>query len=129
MRVRRLVALSVLASCAFGARAEDVAAGSVPEPERLHSIDMLEATCDGGVLTVTATATASSLGWKMTRLQQTEVTKDTISFEAVGVRPEMSGQALEEVRLASQQNIEKGVTQVHVDAQTNSLDAEIMPAC
>lgn len=124
--------LAVLALCIAGAaNAEDVAA---PEPEfveaRIHAIDSLEASCDGGVLTLTAQVTTSSLGWTRVRLKAGEATASTINFEAIGTPPDgPAAQALESRRIASQVSAAAGVSQVHVEAATNALDAAVIPAC
>ena len=101
-----------------------------PASQDLYAIDSVTASCDSGVLTLTGGATASTPGWMRLRFVQTESSKDTLTFTAVGVPPSgIVAQVLEHVHLASQANANNGIAHVHITASSNALDVDVLPPC
>lgn len=121
-----------IGAAALGARAEETVptAPLASGEQRVQSIESLDAVCDGGVLTLSASVTVNTAGWTHIRLKLGEATPTAISFDAVGTPPSgVAAQVIEHLRIASQVNASTGVAQVHVDAAGNALDADIVPAC
>ena len=93
--------------------------------KRLFSVDSLTATCAGGVLSVTASATANSGGWGQPALRRLDVRGGVISFEVVAEAPKGDAVAmmLQMFMLQHDERDAQGAGTVRVVAATNEMSA------
>lgn len=135
MRGAGLMMVLTFAAGTLGARAADVAApGDAPPPiadQQIYQIDSLTAFCEDGNLHYSVGATASTPGWTFPSLVFVDEVEKTANFKLMGTPPsKIVTQVLTPWSFGGQMTEPApGIAKIHVEAASNSLDADVTPPC